>query len=86
MDLEDDSLILFYNNGSGPAPQASRMFLGSPGSSSPISDQDLNQDGSVTIGDAIIVLNYILNDNNVVDADINFDTYESIFDLIILIL
>tara|TARA_S200000501_G_scaffold366316_1_gene400886 strand:- start:1176 stop:1292 length:117 start_codon:yes stop_codon:yes gene_type:complete len=38
MDLEDDSLILFYNNGSGPAPQASRMFLGSPGSSSPISD------------------------------------------------
>ena len=27
MELEDGELILYYNNGSGPAPQANSMFL-----------------------------------------------------------
>ena len=85
MDLEDGSLTLFYNNGSGPAPQANRMLLRLPDWSPPFNDYDLNQDGSVTMSDVIIVLTNILNDVILVDADINFDSNVDIFDLTILI-
>ena len=85
MDLSDGSLTLFYNNGSGPAPQANRMLLSLVDWSPPLNDYDLNQDGSVTLSDAIIILTNILNDADLIDADINFDSDVNIFDLIILI-
>ena len=62
------------------------MLLRLPDWSPPFNDYDLNQDGSVTISDAIIVLTNNLNDVILVDADINFDSNVDIFDLTLLII
>jgi len=85
MSFDNGDITLFYNNGSGPAPQARSMFLSSSSWEPPYDQHDLNQDGSVTMSDAIVLITNILNEVNSLEADFNFDLNLNIFDLILLI-
>jgi len=85
MDYENGSLTLFYNNGSGPAPQANSMFLILDGWNSNILG-DLNQDGSINISDIVLVVNIVLGGalyNH--SADLNEDQNINIQDVILLV-
>lgn len=85
MDYVDDNLTLFYNNGSGPAPQANSLFLSLEDSSDLIGD--LNQDNNIDILDVIILVNHILSPATVEldGADINSDSVINILDVISLL-
>ena len=85
MDYVDGNLTLFYNNGSGPAPQANSLFLSLEDSSDLLGD--LNQDNNIDILDVIILVNHILSPATVVldGADINSDSVINILDVISLV-
>jgi hypothetical protein len=78
--LENGQLTLYYNNGSGPAPQAYSMFLLD---AEPQVYGDINGDGLVNILDVIQSVNIILNleDYNS-SADMNDDGMVNILDVI----
>ena len=85
MDYENGSLTLFYNNGSGPAPQANSMFLSLDEWNSNILG-DLNQDGLINISDIVLVVNIVLDGALYNDsADLNEDQNINIQDIILLV-
>ncbi len=86
MDLYDGNLTLFYNNGSGPAPQANSMFLELDGWNTNILG-DLNQDGICNITDIVLIVNIVIYDGSIINdlADINQDEIINILDIINLV-
>ena len=85
MDFEDGELTLFYNNGSGPAPQANSMFLSLDGWSPDLSG-DVNQDGVINVSDIVIAVNIVLGMSPFNDlADINGDGIVNVQDIILLV-
>jgi uncharacterized protein (TIGR02145 family) len=85
MDFEDGELTLFYNNGSGPAPQANSMFLSLDGWSPDLSG-DVNQDGVINVSDIVIAVNIVLGMSPFNElADINGDGIVNVQDIILLV-
>ena len=83
MDFEDGELTLFYNNGSGPAPQANSMFLSLDGWSPDLSG-DVNQDGVINVSDIVIAVNIVLGMSPFNElADINGDGIVNVQDIIL---
>lgn len=85
MEYNNGAITLFYNNGSGPAPQANSLYLSSPNWEPPSDPYDLNEDGNVTLVDSLFLLLNIINDVETANADFNFDSIVNIFDLIIMV-
>ena len=81
MEYGDGEMTLFYNNGSGPAPQANSMFLSLEGWVPDLLG-DINQDGSVDILDAIEVVGLILNGEYSEIVDMNYDGIVNVLDII----
>jgi uncharacterized protein (TIGR02145 family) len=85
MEYGDGEMTLFYNNGSGSAPQANSMFLSLDGWL-PDLPGDVNQDGSVNVNDVVIAVNIVLGMSpfNAL-ADINGDSIINVQDIILLV-
>ena len=85
MNYNNGDLTLFYNNGSGPAPQANTLNL-SILNLEPELSGDMNQDNSIDIADVILLVNAIigLSINNEL-YDLNIDNEINILDIIHLI-
>jgi len=85
MEYGDGEMTLFYNNGSGPAPQANSMFLSLDGWL-PDLPGDVNQDGVINVSDIVVSINIVLgmSPSNKL-ADINGDGIVNIQDIILLV-
>jgi len=78
-------MTLFYNNGSGPAPQANSMFLSLDGWFPDLSG-DVNEDGFVNVNDVVIAVNIVLGMSPFNElADINGDSIINVQDIILLV-
>ena len=75
-------MTLFYNNGSGPAPQAYSIFLDLEEWQTEVVG-DLNSDGLINILDVIILVNMILNGEYSEVADLNNDNVVNILVIVI---
>ena len=85
MEYDDGEMTLFYNNGSGPAPQANSVFLSLDGWL-PDLPGDLNQDSSININDVVIAVNIVLGMSPFNGlADINGDLIINVQDIILLV-
>ena len=85
MDYGNGNITLFYNNGSGPAPQANSMFLSLDGWL-PDLPGDVNQDGVINVSDIVISVNIVLGMSPFNElADINGDGIVNIQDIILLV-
>jgi hypothetical protein len=87
MEFGDGEMTLFYNNGSGPAPQANSMFLSLDGWL-PDLPGDVNQDDSINVLDVVLLVNSILNEGSANDypqADLNSDGLLNILDVVALV-
>jgi len=85
MTHDNGEMILFYNNGSGPAPQAYTLNL-SLLNWEPEILGDINQDNSIDITDIILLVNILLGisqDNGL--ADLNQDSEINVLDVIQLV-
>ena len=83
MDYGDGNMMtLFYNNGSGPAPQANTLNLTREGGMQ-YEAGDVNQDGSVNVRDVVLTVNIILGINSYNEsADLNGDGIVNVLDVI----
>ena len=85
MEYGDEEMTLFYNNGSGPAPQANSMFLSLDGWL-PDLPGDVNQDGVINVSDIVIAVNIVLGMSPFNElADINGDGIVNVQDIILLV-
>jgi uncharacterized protein (TIGR02145 family) len=85
MEYGDGEMTLFYNNGSGPAPQANSMFLSLDGWFPDLSG-DVNEDGFVNVNDVVIAVNIVLGMSPFNElADINGDSIINVQDIILLV-
>ena len=87
MEFTNGELTLYYNNGSGPAPQANTcsMFLSLDDWSSDLSG-DVNQDGVINVSDIVITVNIVLGMSPFNElADINGDGIVNVQDIILLV-
>ena len=85
MEYGDGEMTLFYNNGSGPAPQANSMFFSLEGWVPDLLG-DINQDGSVNVNDVVIAVNIVLGMSPFNElADINGDSIINVQDIILLV-
>ena len=86
INLESGQLTLYYNNGSGPAPQAYSMFL-TLGDWEPLLLGDVNNDGLINVVDVITIVNFILNNAEPTStefyiSDMNEDGLINVVDII----
>jgi len=87
MEFGDGEMTLFYNNGSGPAPQANSMFL-SLDDWLPDLPGDVNQDDSINVLDVVLLVNSILNEDSANDypqADLNEDGLLNVLDVVLIV-
>ncbi|MEE2858830.1 MAG: FISUMP domain-containing protein [Candidatus Neomarinimicrobiota bacterium] len=85
MEHGDGNMTLFYNNGSGPAPQARSMFLSLDGWQ-PDLPGDVNEDGIINITDIVIAVNIVLGMSPFNElADVNEDSIINVQDIILLV-
>ena len=87
MEFGDGEMTLFYNNGSGPAPQANSMFLSLDGWL-PDLPGDVNQDDSINVLDVVLLVNSILNQGSANDypqADLNEDGLLNVLDVVLIV-
>ena len=86
MQLDDGNLTLFYNNGSGPAPQAYTLNLTLEDWEPPYQTGDVNGDEVLNVLDVISTVNIILGlaEYNEI-ADVNMDGSINVLDVISLV-
>ena len=86
MEYENGEMTLFYNNGSGPAPQANTLNLTMENWQGPFQVGDVNMDEELNVLDVISTVNIILGLANYnVLADVNGDEEINILDVISLV-
>jgi hypothetical protein len=82
MEYNNGMMTLFYNNGSGPAPQAYTMNLSREGGMT-YESGDINQDGAINVSDVVLSVNIILGISPYNElADLNGDGIVNILDVI----
>lgn len=85
MEMENGEMTLFYNNNSGPAPQANSMYL-TLENFTPELTGDVNLDGTVNISDVVVTVNIALGINQFNSiADLNNDGNVNVQDVILLV-
>jgi len=85
MEYDDGEMTLFYNNGSGPAPQANSLFLSLDGWLPDLLG-DVNEDGVINVNDVVIAVNIVLGMSLFNElADINGDLIINVQDIILLV-
>jgi len=84
MEFTNGELTLYYNNGSGPAPQANSMFLSLDGWSPDLSG-DINSDGIINVLDVVMIVNIVLNNEYNELADLNDDSIINVLDIVQLV-
>tara|TARA_B100000029_G_C17373513_1_gene887041 strand:+ start:235 stop:984 length:750 start_codon:yes stop_codon:yes gene_type:complete len=85
MEFGNGEMTLFYNNSSGPAPQANSMYL-TLENFTPELTGDVNFDGTVNVSDVVVTVNIVLGISPFEElADLNVDGTINIQDIILLV-